>query len=152
MSIYTTLGHLSAALAPIAASAESHQARHINAHRLFWHAAGSVSDALTDDISTRLKSRAFVHAVEFYFLDPFFRQSSTTIVFMVKFAEDPDLILRIECLVDHGTVVLSVRRQPEGRSPLTAVAEHIMRSYPPGAFEVALQDLPPFEPHSRYWR
>jgi hypothetical protein len=152
MSTYVALQQLSAALEGIAASSGNPEAKAVNAHRLFWHAVAPLGEALLADIAAHLKCTGVVHAAEFVYLDPFFRQSATAVVFTLKFTADPDFLLRVECLVDQGRVGLSVRRRPDDRSPLVAVADHIERHYQPGMFEASLRDIPPFEPQSRWWR
>lgn len=152
MSTYIALQQLSAALDGVAASSASAEARNLNAHRLFWHAAAPLGEALVADIAAHLKCAALVHAVEFVYLDPFFRQSATAVIFTLKFTGDADFLLRVECLVDQPRVGISVRRRPDDRSALAAVADHIQRHYEPGAFEASLREIPPFEPQSRWWR
>ena len=152
MSTYIALQQLSSALEGVASSSSSAEARTINAHKLFWHAAAPIGETLVADIAAHLKCAALVHAAEFVYLDPFFRQSATAAIFTLKFTGDPDFLLRVECLVDQGRIGISVRRRPDDRSALAAVADHLQRHYEPGMFEASLRDIPPFEPQSRWWR
>lgn len=93
-----------------------------------WRNCQSLVKTIESDITSIFGSAAVVVSAQFITNDPDYRQSADGAIFMVRFDADPELEVRVECLIDHCRAWLKVVRRSE-QAGFRSVISSIERAY-----------------------
>ncbi|MBS1583149.1 MAG: hypothetical protein JST66_13205 [Bacteroidetes bacterium] len=93
-----------------------------------WRNCAALIEAIESDMARIFDANGSVVSVQFFTDDPDYRQSSNGAVFMMKFDADPELQVRVECIIDHSRAWLKIVRQPE-QAKFRSVVSSIEQAY-----------------------
>jgi hypothetical protein len=93
-----------------------------------WRNCSSLVAAIESGMTRVFNSPSVVVSAKFVTNDPDYRQSADGAVFMVRFDADPELEVRVECLIDHARVWLKIVRRSE-QAKFQSALSSIERAY-----------------------
>jgi hypothetical protein len=108
-------------------------------YKYCWQSVSSLTDALCNDLKYLTDQDCFVTKVNFILDDPFYRQSASGCLMEVKFGQDEEFVLMVECLIDFEKILLKVKNQP-GTVFFKSISNMIETKYN-SEFSTELRDL-----------
>jgi hypothetical protein len=73
--------------------------------------------AAEENFLSAYRHQGIVKSVQLILNDPFFKQSASAVVMFFGVLEDDDLKIRLECLIDHSSSIITVVKRPRQANP-----------------------------------
>ena len=85
-------------------------------YSLCWQDSSHITEAIASDIQSVTNEACFVTGVSYFLEDPTYRQGASGCILEVKFNQEDEFTLTVECLIDFGKVLLRVKQKYSNRN------------------------------------